>query len=226
MNNDKKYFERIAEYGQLVVVSGPSGVGKRTILREYMKEHPNACTCTSVTTRDPRPDETDGKEHYFISHLEFDRMVRSHQLLEYGYYKRNGYGIPRKAVEEARSKGRNVLLISDVTGAMKVRAMCPDATLIFLLPPTWEDLVERIKTHNSLSEQELEERLYAAQEEIMCAEQYDYILINDTIEKTVRRLGQIIHGNRYSSNSMKAFMESYLESEIQSDMADVVRSLK
>ena len=98
MNNDKKYFERIAEYGQLVVVSGPSGVGKRTILREYMKEHPNACTCTSVTTRDPRPDETDGKEHYFISHLEFDRMVRSHQLLEYGYYKRNGYGIPRKAV--------------------------------------------------------------------------------------------------------------------------------
>ena len=72
----------------------------------------------------------------------------------------------------------------------------------------------------------MEDRLYAAQEEIMCAEQYDYILINDTVEKTVRRLGQIIHGNRYSSNSMKAFMESYLESEIQSDMVDVVRSLK
>lgn len=225
MNNDKKYFERIAEYGQLVVISGPSGVGKRTIIKEYMEEHPNACTCISVTTRDPRPGEEDGREHYFISHLEFDRMVRSHQLLEYGYYNRNGYGTPRKAVEEARSKGRNVLLITDVTGAMKVRALCPDATLIFLLPPTWEELEERIKSRITHSDQELEERLYIAQEEILCAEQYDYILINDTIEKTVRRLGQIIHGNRYSRNSMKPFLESYLESEIQSDLADEIRSL-
>lgn len=225
MNQDKKYFDRIAEYGQLVVFSGPSGVGKRTILKQYMEEHPNACKCVSVTTRDPRPGEVDGEEHYFISHLEFDRMIRSHQLLEYGYYNRVGYGTPRKAVDEARSKGRNVLLTADVTSAMKVRAMCPDATLIFLLPPTWEDLEASVKANPSLSEADKEERLFIAQEEIMCAEQYDYILVNDTIEKTVRRLGQIIHGNRYSRNSMKAFMESYLESEIQSDVADMIRSL-
>lgn len=225
MNQDKKYFERIAEYGQLVVFSGPTGVGKRTILKEYLKEHPNACKCVSVTTRDPRPGEVEGEEHYFISHLEFDRMVRSHQLIEYGYYNRVGYGTPRKAVEEARSKGRNVLLIADVVSAMKVRAMCPDATLIFLLPPAWEDLVEHVKADTSLTEEEQQERLFVAQEEIMCAEQYDYILVNDEMEKTVRRLGQIIHGNRYSRNSMKAFMESYLESEIHSDLADVIRSL-
>lgn len=227
MNSDKKYFERIAERGQLVVISGPSGVGKRTILKRYLEEHPNACTCTSVTTREQRPDEIDGDRHYYISHLEFERMIRSQQLLEYGYYNRNGYGTPRKAVEDARQEGHNVLLITDVTGAMKVRALCPDATLIFILPPTWDELVERIKGRDSVSEEVINERLFIAQEEILCAEQYDYILINDTVEKTVRRLGQIVHGNRYSRNSMKPFMESYLESEIQiqSDLVDMIRSL-
>lgn len=223
--NNKKYFERIAEHGQLIVISGPSCVGKKTILTEYLKEHPNACKCTSVTTRDPRSDEIDGKDYFFISHLEFDRMVRSQQLLEYGYHNRNGYGTPRKAVEDARNKGRNVLLITDVTGAMRIRALCPNATLIFLLPPTWDTLVERMKLYRAYSEQEMEEKLLIAQEEILCAEQYDYILINDTVEKTVRRLGQIIHGNRYSRISMKPFMESYLESEIHSDLADIIRSL-
>lgn len=225
MNNDKKYFERIAEHGQLVVISGPSGVGKRTIINEYMKEHPNACTCTSVTTREQRPHEIDGEKHYYISHLEFDRMVRSQQLLEYGYYNRNGYGTPRKAVEDARNEGHNVLLITDVTGAMKIRALCPDATLIFILPPTWEELEERIRARHAEPEDEIQDRLFIAKEEILCAEQYDYILINDTIEKTVRRLGQIVHGNRYSRISMKPFMESYLESEIQSDVVDMIRSL-
>lgn len=225
MNNDKKYFERIAEHGQLVILSGPSGVGKRTVLNGYLAEHPNALTCTSVTTRQPRKGETDGVEHFFVSHLEFDRMVRSKQLLEYGYYNLNGYGTPRKAVEEARNKGHNVLLITDVSGAMRIRALCPDATLIFLLPPTWDDLVERIQNQDILSNPELEQRLYIAQEEIQCAEQYDYILINDTVENTVRRLGQIIHGNRYSRASMKPFMESYLESEIHSELVDVIHEL-
>lgn len=225
MNNDKKYFERIAEHGQLVVISGPSGVGKRTVLNGYLAEHPNALTCTSVTTRQPRNGETEGVEHFFVSHLEFDRMVRSQQLLEYGYYNLNGYGTPRKAVEEARDQGHNVLLITDVSGAMRIRALCPDATLIFILPPTWDELVERIKNHNVLTDEELEQRLFIAQEEIQCAEQYDYILINDTVENTVRRLGQIIHGNRYSRISMKPFMESYLESEIHSELVDVIHEL-
>lgn len=225
MDNSKKYFERIAEHGQLVIISGPSGVGKRTVLNGYLAEHPNALTCTSVTTREPRPGEIDGVNHFFVSHLEFDRLVRSKQLLEYGYYNLNGYGTPRKAVENARNTGRNVLLITDVSGAMRIRALCPDATLIFLLPPAWTDLVERIKKNTTLSDTELEQRLYIAQEEIQCAEQYDYILINDTVEKTVRRLGQIIHGNRYSRVSMKPFMESYLESEIQSDLVDMIKEL-
>ena len=225
MGKDKEYFEKIAEYGQLIVISGPSGVGKRTIIKEYMKQPESAVKCVSVTTRAQKPEEVDGREHYFVSQFEFERMVRSQQLLEYEYYNRNGYGTPRKAVEEQRKQGKNVIVIADVTGAMRIRARCPEATLIFILSPTWEALETRIRERHAGNDEKIEELLSIAQEEILCAEQYDYILINDSVEKTVRRLGQIIHGNRYSKNSMKTFMQSYIKSEIQSDLVDEILSL-
>ena len=221
----KEYLNRIAEYGQLIVVSGPSGVGKRTIIREYLKEHPNAVRCTSVTTREQGPNEVDGVDYYFVSHEEFDQLVRSNQMLEWGYYRRNGYGTIRNAVEQLREQGRNVILDIDVVGAMKVRTICPDATLVFLIPPSWEDLELRIHKSRFVPKNEIADRLEIAKEEILCADQYDYVLINDTVEDTVRRLGQIIHGNRYSRSSMKSFLKSYVESEIKSELVDMIRSL-
>ena len=222
---EKEYLSKIAEYGQLIVVSGPSGVGKRTIIREYLKEHPNAVRCTSVTTREQGPNEVDGVDYYFVSHEEFDQLVRSNQMLEWGYYRRNGYGTIRNAVEQLRSQGRNVILDLDVVGAMKVRTICPDATLVFLIPPTWEDLEYRINKSKFVPKNEIADRLEIAKEEVLCADQYDYILINDTVEDTVRRLGQIIHGHRYSRSSMKGFLKSYIESEINSELVDMIRSL-
>ena len=222
---NKEYFNKVAEYGQLIIVSGPSGVGKKTIIKEYLKDHPNAVRCTSVTTRPQRPDEVEGEDYYFISHEEFDQLIRSNQMLEFGYYRRNGYGTIRNAVEQLREQGRNVILDIDVVGAMKVRTICPDATLVFLVPPTWEELEERIHKSQYIPKAEIAERLEIAKEEILCANQYDYILINDTVEDTVRRLAQIIHGNRYSRSSMKSFLKSYIESEINSDLVDMIRSL-
>lgn len=221
----KEYFNKVAERGQLIVISGPSGVGKRTIIKEYLKDHPNAVRCTSITTRPQRPDEVDGVDYYFVSHEEFDRLVRSNQMLEFGYYRRNGYGTIRNAVEQLREKGHNVILDIDVVGAMKVRTICPDATLVFLIPPTWDELNTRIHNNKFIPEAEIAERLEIAKEEVICAEQYDYILINDTIEDTVRRLAQIIHGNRYSRSSMKGFLKSYIESEIHSELIDEIRSI-
>ena len=221
----KEYFNKVAEYGQLIVVSGPSGVGKKTIIKEYLKDHPNAVRCTSITTRDQRPDEVDGVDYYFVSHEEFDQLVRSNQMMEFGYYRRNGYGTIRNAVVQLREKGRNVILDLDVVGAMKVRTIFPDATLVFLVPPTWEDLEERIHNSKFIPEDEIAERLEIAKEEVLCAEQYDYILINDTVEATVRRLAQIIHGNRYSRSSMKSFLKGFIESEIDSELVDMIRSL-
>lgn len=222
---EKEYFGKVAEYGQLIIVSGPSGVGKKTVIKEYLKDHPNAVRCISITTRPQRPDEVDGVDYYFVSHKEFDQLVRSNQMLEYGYYRRNGYGTVRNAVEQLRAKGHNVILDIDVVGAMKVRTICPDATLVFLVPPTWEELERRIRDGKIESEEEIKERLEIAQEEVLCAEQYDYILINDTVVDTVRRFAQIVHGNRYSRNSMKSFLKSYIESEIKSELVDMIRSL-
>lgn len=221
----KEYFGKIAEYGQLIIVSGPNGVGKRTIIKEYIKDHPNAIRCVSVTTRPQRDNEVEGQDYYFISHKEFNQLVRSNQMLEYGYLRRNGYGTIRSAVEQLRAAGRNVILDIDVVGAMKVRTIYPDATLMFILPPTWEELENRIRARRTESEDEVVELLAAAQEEVLCAEQYDYILINDTLEDTVRRFSQIVHGNRYSRNSMKSFLQSYIESEINSSFVDEIRSI-
>ena len=221
----KEYFNKVSEYGQLIVVSGPAGVGKKTIIKEYLKDHPNAVRCISITTRPQRPDEVDGVDYYFVSHEEFDQLVRSNQMLEFGYYRRNVYGTIRNAVEQLREKGRDVILDIDVVGAMKVRTICPDATLVFLIPPTWEELETRIHNSKYISEYEIGERLEIAKEEVLCAEQYDYVLINDTIEDTVRHLAEIIDGNRYSRNSMKSFLKSYIESEINSELVDVIRSM-
>lgn len=221
----KDYFNKIAEYGQLIIVSGPNGVGKRSIIKEYIKDHPNAVRCVSVTTRPQRDNEVDGVDYHFVSHKIFDQLARSNQLLEYGYYRRNGYGTIRNAVEQARAAGKNVILDIDVVGAMKVRTLCPDATLVFIVPPSWEELENRIRARRAESEEAIEEFLHIAQEEILCAEQYDYILINDTLEDTVRRFAQIVHGNRYSRNSMKAFLQEYIESEITSSFVDEIRSI-
>lgn len=222
---EKSYFNQIAKRGQLVVISGPRNVGKRSVIQAYLEKHPKACQCITATTRPQGSNEEDGREHYFVTNTEFDRMVRSRQLLDYGYYNRNGYGTPRKAVEEARNAGKNVLLIADVVGAMKIRALCPDATLIFILAPDWNELEARIRKRHAEQPEVIEEHLLSAQEEILCAEQYDYILVNDTVEDTVRRMGQIIHGNRYSRSNMKAFIDSYIESEVKSDLVDEILSL-
>ena len=211
----KEYLDKIAEYGQLIVVSGPSGVGNKTVLREYLQDHEQACVSVSVTTRRQREHEIDGKDYWFVSVPEFERMVRMGEMLEYTYVNGNAYGTTKKSVEEARAKGKNVILDVDTIGAMKIRALCPDATLIYILPPSWDELKSRLSSTGIYNEEEVNALMEIAEEEISCANSYDYILVNDTISNTLSRFAQIIHSNRYSRNCMKEFLDSYIDGEVK-----------
>ena len=172
-----------------------------------------------------REDEEDGEEHYFISQADFDRMIRNGEIIDYSYYNRYGYGTTATAIENARAAGRNVILIENVTGSMRVKARFPDASLIFILPMEWDELQERIEHRFEGQPERIEDSLHHAKEQILCANQFDYVLVNDTVEKTVRRLGQIIHGNRYAGRNMVYFLDNYIQSEIQSDLVDVLTSI-
>lgn len=210
----KEYFDRIAERGQLIVVSGPSGAGKRTVLRQYMAEHPSARRSVSATTREPRPDEQDGMDYFFLSRDDFDRQIRNNEMLEYSYYNYCLYGTPKRAIETGRAEGKNMILEIEVQGAMQVREICPDATLVFIMPPSWEELERRIRQRATEDEATIQARLEIAKDEIACAKEYDYIIVNDTVEKAVNRFSQIVHGNRYSRNGMQAFLDGFIHSEV------------
>lgn len=125
------------------------------------------------------------------------------------------YGTTKKSVEEARARGKNVILDVDTIGAMKIRALCPDATLIYILPPSWDELKSRLSSTGIYTEEEVNALMEIAEEEISCANSYDYILVNDTISNTLSRFAQIIHSNRYSRNCMKEFLDSYIDGEVK-----------
>lgn len=173
------------------------------------------CQCYLMTTRRQRKHEIDGKDYWFVSVPEFERMVRMGEMLEYTYVNGNAYGTTKKSVEEARARGKNVILDVDTIGAMKIRALCPDATLIYILPPSWDELKSRLSSTGIYTEEEVNALMEIAEEEISCANSYDYILVNDTISNTLSRFVQIIHSNRYSRNCMKEFLDSYIDGEVK-----------
>ena len=208
MHQDKKYFEKIGARGQLIVISGPSGVGKRTLVKEYLSQHPVAIKVPTVTTRPPRDDEEDGEQH----RAETSQDILKHPLTPTDYSRMgNSSNLKRLCVK--------------MHGSMRVKSRFPDATLIFILPMEWDELEERIHERFAHDPQRVEDSLHHAKEQILCAGQFDYVLVNDTIEKTVRRLGQIIHGNRYAGRNMVYFLDNYIQSEIQSDLVDVLTSI-
>ncbi len=217
MEIKKEYLDQIAKRGHLIVISGPTGSGKHTIVREYMKDHANACYCIQATNREPEKDETDGKDYYFLSISEFERMIRTGQMLEYSYTDNVGYGTPKKAVEDARAAGHNVLLIVDPVSAMNIRALVPDAILIFIIPASFEVLRKQLAETGRYTEEEISKNMDMAEEWIACANVFDYILINDEIDKTVRRITQIVHGSRYSRSSMAEFLRTYINSELHAE---------
>lgn len=173
--------------GKLVVLSGPGGVGKSTIAA-YIRKHGTFWVSISSTTRKPRPNEKHGVDYFFLSEQEFDQEISRDHFLEWAHFAGARYGTPRESVEKTLSSGKNVLLEIEIDGAKQVKAHAPEAILVFLEPPSWEELVSRLERRATDSEQRRAERLELAQEELAAASFFDHRLVNDQVENVVQKL--------------------------------------
>lgn len=178
--------------GLLLVVSGPAGAGKGTICKAFMERNPQTYLSISATTRKPRPIETEGVNYYFITKEQFQDMIDHDGLLEYAYFCGNYYGTPKAAVEEKLSQGIDVILEIEVQGAMKVKEKYPQGVFLFVLPPSMQELRNRIIGRGTETMEIIEERLKTAAWEFDHISNYDYILLNNDIEEAVKDFENII----------------------------------
>lgn len=184
--------------GILTVVSGFSGAGKGTIMKELLKRHPDTYALSiSATTRNPRPGETDGVEYFFRTREEFEQMIAEDALIEYAQYVGNYYGTPKAYVEEQLLAGKNVILEIEIQGALKVKEKFPDTLLLFVTPPSAEELKNRLVGRGTETMDAVISRLNRANEEAEGIEQYDYLVINDVLEDAVEEVHQIIQNEHY-----------------------------
>jgi guanylate kinase len=177
--------------GKLIVLSGPGGVGKSTIAAHIRKQK-TFWVSVSSTTRKPRTTEKHGVEYYFLSDAEFDEEINENHFLEWAHFAGARYGTPREPVEKALESGRNVLLEIEIEGAKQVKIHAPEAILVFLEPPSWEELVSRLEKRATDSPQRRAERLQLAQEELAAASFFDHRLINDEVEDVAQKLLSLV----------------------------------
>ena len=178
--------------GKLIVLTGPSGVGKGTLVRTLLSRHPKLYLSISATTRSPRLGEINGQDYYFINNTEFESMIQQNQLLEWAQYAGNYYGTPRIHVQEKINKGFIVLLEIEVAGAEAIKKTFSNALRIFILPPSLEELESRLRGRATDSEQSITKRLKLAKEELAVSQKFDKVITNHNLEKTLRQLELII----------------------------------
>ncbi|CDQ19806.1 guanylate kinase [Halobacillus karajensis] len=182
----------IDQKGILFILSGPSGVGKGTVRKALFEQSTDLRYSISMTTRDPREGEVDGVDYFFKSRDEFEKLISEGQLIEHAEYVGNYYGTPRQYVEQTLNEGKDVFLEIEVQGALKVRENFPEGVFIFLIPPSLEELKDRIVNRGTETEEKVKNRLKAAKEEIDMMDAYDYVVVNDQIDNAVSKVKAIV----------------------------------
>lgn len=199
----------MSKRGMLIVLSGPSGVGKGTVRKALFSQPGNDFQYSvSMTTRQPRPGEVNGKDYFFVSQEEFEQHIREGQMLEYAKYVDNYYGTPLKYINDTLDEGKDVFLEIEVNGAMQVRSKCPDGVFIFLTPPDLMELRQRLIHRGTDSMEVINKRIHKAFGEIQMMQNYDYAVVNDQVDNAVTKIKDIIRSERLR---VPRVMPDYLE---------------
>ena len=198
--------------GLLLIISGPSGVGKGTICREYIKNHDDCALSVSATTRSPREGEIHGESYFFMTHDEFRKKIDEGGFLEHAVFCENYYGTPKDAVMRMLESGKNVILEIEVQGALQVRSHYPEAVFIFVIPPSLDELEERLRGRGTETDEVIAKRLDRAKAEFKYIDKYNYVLVNDTVAAATERLQAIITAEKcVMSRNYKSINEKLKE---------------
>jgi len=208
--------------GMLVIISGPSGSGKGTVVTRLRKAR-NFALSISLTTRKPRPGERDGHDYFFTTQQDFFRQRDDDELLEHALYVGNYYGTPRRYVEEQISLGKALVLEIEANGALQVKAKFPDAVMIFLIPPTRAELYNRLIHRNTEDLPTIEERMRRAAEEIKLVNRYDYVVVNDTVDRAVAQIKTIVEAESLKPRRSKVEIEEFMTCQTEGPGWDCTR---
>lgn len=206
--------------GSLIVISGPSGAGKGTIIKEFLNIHENAWLSISCTSRAPRPGDKEGETYYFLSKEEFEKMISNNEFLEYAEYNGAYYGTPKKYIDDRLNSGIDVILEIEVQGALKVRELLPEAICIFILPPSMSELRRRLTCRRTETKDKVLSRFKRAYQEINEVKDYNYVVVNDTVENAVQKITSILIASKCSVDRIENIYLDNQEEEIHEILMD------
>ena len=203
--------------GLLIIISGFSGTGKGTAIKKLLELYPNDyCLSISATTRNPREGEVHGREYFFKTKEDFEEMSMKQELIEYTQYVDNYYGTPKEYVEDQMDAGHNIILEIEIDGALNVKKLYPDALLIFLLPPSIKELEKRLRERGTESEDVIADRIKRASEESKVIREYDYVVVNDTIDDCVSTIHNIVE-----IEGLKVYRQEEVIHNIEQELSDI-----